>query len=106
MKRDTLLYKNIVSHIVCNAYDMTSYGLLDGMIGVCIALYTTSENKQDHPLKTYADHLLSKCLNNINYDTSINFSNGLCGISWGIDYLLYKGYVTGKSWKYAKISIH
>ena len=95
MKESLFLYQKVINHVICNACDMTSYGLLNGMLGVCLTLYKYSQDNQLPVLINYAEHLLQKCLDNINIDTPISFSNGLCGISWGIDYLIYNGYVTG-----------
>lgn len=95
MKEQEYLYKKVINHIVCNACDMTSYGLLNGMLGVCLTLYTYAQNNSAPYLMIYSEHLLQKCIDNISINTPLSFSNGLCGISWGIDYLIYKGYVTG-----------
>lgn len=95
MKEKESLCQMVVEHVVCNACDMTSYGLLNGMLGVCLTLYSYAQNNQAPSLKVYAEHLLQKCLDNIDINTPLSFSNGLCGISWGIDYLIYNGYADG-----------
>lgn len=95
--KDSLLRQKVVEHVICNACDMTSYGLLNGMLGVSLTMYKYSQDYQLPVLVNYAEHLLQKCLDHINIDTPISFSNGLCGFSWGIDYLMYNGYVTGNS---------
>lgn len=95
MKDSLFSNQKVLSHVICNACDMTSYGLLNGMLGVCLAMYKYSQDNRSPVLINYAEHLLQKCLNHISIDTPISFSNGLCGISWGIDYLIYNGHVTG-----------
>ena len=39
-----------------------------------------------------AEKLLDSIVRNIKKDMSIYFSNGLCGICWGIDFLLNEGF--------------
>lgn len=93
------LHQKIVHHVICKASDVISPGLLNGSMGVCITLYCISERDRSKAIKTFADHLLVTCIENISIDTSIGFSNGLCGIAWGIDFMLQRNYITGDSKK-------
>lgn len=99
MSKQFSLHQKVLHHVICKSYDATSPGLLNGSMGICITLYCLSERHCSKAIKTFADHLLDTCIGNISIDTSIGFSNGLCGIAWGIDFLLYRNYITGNSKK-------
>lgn len=93
------LHQKILHHVICKSYDVISPGLLKGSMGVCITLYCVSERDRSKAVRTFADRLLNICIENISIDTSIGFSNGLCGIAWGMDFLLQRNYITGNSKK-------
>jgi hypothetical protein len=45
----------------------------------------------------FAGELLDEIYEDIHAEVSIDFENGLCGIGWGIEYLLQNGFMEGDS---------
>lgn len=91
------LSQRVLHHIMCKAYEMPSYGLLDGTMGVCASLYVISRRMNNGGLKNFADRLLSSCIENLPMELSNGFSEGLLGIAWSMDFLLHHGFISGES---------
>nr|WP_287844348.1 hypothetical protein [Prevotella sp.] len=97
MNKAFSLSQRVLHHIMCKTYEITNYGLFEGTMGVCVSLYIISKRMNNKGLKTYADRLLSFCLGNLPMELSNGFSEGLLGIAWSVDFLLYYGFISGNS---------
>lgn len=70
-------------------------GLNNGKM-VCVLFFYHYSQYTHNPLyESYAIELLDEICADLSEFISIDFMNGLCGIGWGIEYLLQKGYIEG-----------
>lgn len=92
MVKQDLINKKIVKTIINNSPSMRNNGLLNGKIGVSILLYNLAvENEEIDPSSLVLD-----VINEINYNISPDFDNGLAGVGWGLEYLFQNDYIEGE----------
>lgn len=70
-------------------------GLADGKMGITIALFRYSRLSGDRNYEGAACKLLDEIYEQIDYLMPVSFADGLCGIGWGLEYLVQHGYVEG-----------
>lgn len=87
----------ITNILLVNNQFVKEYGLLTGKMGICLYLYEYARFIQSAEYTTYADDLLDEIINNVKDVNSFDFSTGLPGIAFGIDYLLKHKFVEGDS---------
>lgn len=87
----------LVPHLLLNYHFVPNAGLLNGKMGgvLFFGQYAAYTNK--FYLRDYAEELLKDVFEIIHENTPINFANGLCGIGWGIEYLIQNAYIDGDS---------
>lgn len=89
------LLSRIANHLIINTSFLNNLGLYHGKMGVAIffahyALYTTNSLYDD-----FASELMDEIYEEIHEGQPIDLENGLCGIAWGILYLVQKGFIKG-----------
>lgn len=88
--------EKLLNHLVLHANDQPSaIGLLHGKMGIAITLAHYARIRRQHKLEFAADFLIEDILCRLSKTTSIDFSSGLSGIGWGIEYLIQQGYLKG-----------
>ena len=90
-----ILLNRIVNHLILHSCSLDDVGLFHGKTGVVLffahyARYTGIEMYDD-----FAEKLLEDIANNISKALPINMEFGLCGIGWGINYLIQNGFMKG-----------
>jgi len=91
MVNQDFINKELIMKIINNSSSMRSNGLFNGKMGVAILLYNlASENEEIDPSSLVLD-----VINEINYDLSFDFDNGIVGIGWGLEYLFQNDYIEG-----------
>ena len=70
-------------------------GLLSGKTGLAIFFFHYARHSGNKLYETFAGDLIDEILDEINVQTSINFKDGLCGIGWGIIYLIRNNFIEG-----------
>jgi len=83
----------IANVLLLNASFIDNPGLLNGKMGIAIFLYHYSRYSKNKIFGDYAGELIDEIYEEINTNTPLNFSNGLTGIGWGIEYLVKNGFV-------------
>jgi len=68
-------------------------GLLTGKIGIAILLYHYARYRNDMKIKECVENLMNIAVHEISLEAGKDFESGLCGIAWGIDYLMKQGFV-------------
>ena len=68
-------------------------GLLDGKMGIVIFFFNYSRFTNNTLYSDFAYDLIDEIYNDLSSDYSINFDDGLCGIGWGIEYLIANQFV-------------
>ena len=69
-------------------------GLLDGDLGIAIALFEACRILENSKIREAAYSLIDETYERMNQD-DLSFASGLSGIGWGINYLIEQGYVSG-----------
>ena len=88
--------EKLLNHLVLHANDQPlAIGLLHGKMGIAITLAHYARIRGQHKLEFAADFLIEDILCRLSKTTSIDFSSGLSGIGWGIEYLIQQGYLKG-----------
>lgn len=93
-KKNTVLQR-ISDHLLLRASFTKDLGLYHGKMGIVIffvhyAKYTSSKTYQQ-----FAELLLEEIYQEITSRTPLNFESGLCGIGWGIEYLVQNNFMKG-----------
>ena len=92
---DDALLDSIVNHLILQSPSLDNVGLLDGKMGVVLFFAHYARYAKSDVSEEYADELLSQVMDNLSSDLPINMSYGLCGIGWGIEYLLQNHFMEG-----------
>lgn len=90
------LYR-IARHLIVNSSYTDKLGLYDGKMGIVIFFAHFAQYIQKKIYNDYAGKLLDEVYAEIHTETPINFRNGLCGIGWGMEYLLQNNFLEGNS---------
>lgn len=70
-------------------------GIFQGKMGLSVFFFHYARYTNNPLFEDFAAELLDEVLQMIRADTPIAFSNGLCGIGWGVEYLEQEGFVEG-----------
>ena len=66
---------------------------MNGQMGCAIFFALLSRATQNHWYEDFASELLENICDNLTMSLPVNFSSGLCGIGWGIEFLKYKRFI-------------
>ncbi len=64
-------------------------------MGIAIALFRYARLSGEVACEEIAGELLDEVCERLDYSMPVSFGDGLCGIGWGIEYLVQHGYVEG-----------
>jgi hypothetical protein len=87
--------RRIANFLLLNASFIDNLGLLNGKMGIAIFFYHYSRYTQNKIFEDYAGELIDEIYEEINVNTPINFSDGLTGIGWGVEYLVRNNFIEG-----------
>ncbi len=85
-KEDTL--KRIARYLMLHGSFTPDIGLLRGKMGIAIFFFHYGEYSKNKVYTDFAGELIDEIYREIHVDSPLNFKDGLCGIAWGIDYLI------------------
>jgi hypothetical protein len=85
--------QRIANVLVLNASFTDNLGLLNGKMGIAIFFYQYSRYTKSKIFEDFAGELIDEIYEEINTNTSADFTNGLTGIGWGIEYLVKNGFI-------------
>lgn len=97
MIRDFTLEQKILHYLIIHSLSCSNIGLLHGRMGIALTFYIIGQKQNNDVYIDWGDNLLDSVLENISRSHSYDFTSGLCGIGWGIEYLLHKHLVLGSS---------
>ena len=75
----------------CNLIPRT--GLMTGKMGIAILLYHYARYKNEPEIMDFADQLINSMMQETGLDYGKGLDEGLCGIAWGIDYLIKQQFI-------------
>ncbi|MCD8179466.1 MAG: hypothetical protein LUE98_19515 [Tannerellaceae bacterium] len=90
---NNLILPRLVRHLMWNASFIENPGLLNGKMGITIFFYHYAQYTQNRIYEKFAGNLLDEIYLETHMDTTKNFQDGLCGIAWGIEYLIRNNFV-------------
>lgn len=96
MEREIDLTERIINHLLIHSPFIKDIGLYHGKMGIAIAFYHYSLYSHDNIYSKYADELVEQIYDSIHSNLPINMEYGLCGIAWGICYLIQQNFVEGE----------
>lgn len=85
--------KRIANILLLNASFINNLGLLNGKMGIAIFFYHYARYTGNNVYETFAGELIDEIYEGINARSSIDFTDGLTGIGWGIEYLVQNGFI-------------
>lgn len=94
---ETLSLERIVRHLMMNYPFISDVGIKNGQMGGVLFFYQYAKYSGKTYYADYADELLDCISKNLNENIPVNFGTGLCGIGWGIEYLLQNNFIEGNS---------
>lgn len=89
------LRQKILHHVILHSFDEKAKGLLVGRMGMVVALYLVGRESGKIACLNLADRILETIVEHLDKGQSFCFSSGLCGIGWGIDFLLHEHFIDG-----------
>jgi len=97
MKQNNPLLDRLVPHLILNYHFAPNAGLLNGKMGGVVFFGQYARYTGKLYFREYAEELLDEVFDMVHENVPINFVNGLCGIGWGIEYLLRHSLMDGNA---------
>lgn len=85
--------RRIAQYLMLHSSFTHNIGLLNGKIGISIFFYHYARYTERKIYNLFADELIDEIYSEINKKVSCSFEDGLCGIAWGIEYLIKNNFV-------------
>lgn len=85
--------QRIANVLLLNASFIDNLGLLNGKMGIAIFFYRYGRYSDNKVFTDYAGELIDEIYEEISTTTTVDFTNGLTGIGWGIGYLTENRFV-------------
>ena len=92
MNKEELLQR-IARYLMLHASFYDNIGLLNGKTGIAIFFYHYAKHSGKSFYADFARELIAEIYKEIQVNTPLNFADGLCGIAWGLGYLIKNGFV-------------
>ena len=89
------LFQRIARYLMLHGSFMSNIGLLTGKTGIAIFFYHYARYTGRKIYSDFADELIDEIYREIHINVPLNFKDGLCGIAWGIEYLMRNGFIDG-----------
>lgn len=89
--------KKITSYLLLNSSFLDDISLFHGKMGI-VLFFSHYCRFSDEPIyEDFASKLIEEIYESIHKDLPINYEYGLCGIGWGIEYLVQNGFMDGNT---------
>jgi lantibiotic modifying enzyme len=96
MDKDNLI-ERIAKHLIINASFMSDLGLYHGKMGIVLFFAHYTRYTENTLYQYYFYNLIDEIYEDIHSGVPVGFENGLCGIGWGIEYLVQNQFMTGNT---------
>lgn len=83
----------IVSYLLLKLRFVSDISLFHGKMGGVLFFYEYAKHVQDDVYEKFAEDILDDFYNDIKLPMPLNIENGLCGIGWGIEYLIQHRFI-------------
>ena len=91
------LLVRIARYSILHGSFTNNLGLLNGKMGIALFFYHYARYTEKKIYDDFAGELIDEIYKEIYVDSSLNFENGLCGIAWGIEYLIRNRFAEANS---------
>ena len=95
MEQNFSLLNRLIPHLILNYHFVLNAGLLNGKMGGVVFFGQYARYTGKSYFRAYAEELLDEVFDMVHENVPIDFVNGLCGIGWGIEYLLCHSLMDG-----------
>ncbi len=92
----------VLAYLAINSSYLTDIGLFYGRMGIILFFVRYARISGLRQYEYLAEMLLEEIYKEIHKDMPIQLASGLCGIGWGIEYLVRNGFMTGDTDKILK----
>lgn len=93
----TTFLNRISNHLIINTLLLKNIGLYHGKMGIAIFFYHYSRYSNNSLFSDFANLLIDNIIEEIHNKMYYDLEDGLCGIGWGIEYLISNGFIEGDS---------
>lgn len=93
IKNKEELLLRIARHLMLYGCFTKNLGLMNGKMGFSLFFFHYSRVTEISMYKSFGEELIEEIYREITKDTVYNFRDGLCGIAWGIEYLIRNKFV-------------
>ena len=90
-------YQQALAYLTINSSFVADLGLFHGRMGIVLFFAHYGRAVQEKCYEDFAGDLLDEIYEEIHWDMPVNLENGLCGIGWGIEYLVQQGFMKGNT---------
>lgn len=80
--------QRIIHHLILKSNSMKNIGLVYGKMGLAVFFSFYGKSTDNEVYLDIGSDLLDEVLNSIEKGSSLGFGSGLCGIGWGVEYLI------------------
>lgn len=95
--RNVSLNEKILSFLIVNYRYASGIGLMHGKMGGVLFFLLYARHTGITEYEKYAEMLMKDIYREINEVTPVSFATGLCGIGWGIEFLIQNKLIGGDS---------
>ncbi|MCL2651256.1 MAG: glycosyltransferase [Candidatus Azobacteroides sp.] len=96
-KHNNIALQRIAGYLMQNSNEIGDPGLLYGKMGIVIFFARYAQYTSIPYYEKFAETLLDEIYDMLGRNSSIDFQSGLCGIGWGIEYLVQNGLMEGNT---------
>jgi hypothetical protein len=87
------LLQRIARYLMLHGSFTENIGLLTGKTGIAIFFYHYARYTGKRIYNDFAGELIDEIYKEIHVNTPLNFNDGLCGIAWGIEYMIRNKFI-------------
>jgi hypothetical protein len=96
-KEKNELLQRIARYLMLHGSFCNNIGLLNGKTGIAVFFYHYARYTKKRIYDDFAGELFDEIYKDIHVNIPVNFKDGLCGIAWGVEYLIRNKFVEGNS---------
>jgi hypothetical protein len=85
--------RRIANYLIVNSSSLHDIGLFNGKMGISVFFFHYARFVKEEIYAGFAKLLLEQVMDDITTYTPVNLQDGLCGIGWGIEYLVQEGFI-------------
>ncbi|WP_160217500.1 glycosyltransferase [Parabacteroides distasonis] len=91
------LIDNKLSYLIINSSFVEDCGLFHGRMGFVLFFAHLARTSQNPLYENFSEKLLMEIFEGLHKESSISLESGLCGIGWGVEYLVQNGLMKGNT---------